>query len=520
MTLADRDQGESIDDRFRDMLAELAQPVSLPLAAGASTAPGPGTQRFRSTPIRSVEATVASCVARLCTERALAPAAFMEALWALLLASFAAADVVVFGVAGTTRSSRTQLLVPLRARVDAGNGFLAWAQQLSDNITPVRQLAPEQEQLRDWSKVAALQPIFESAVVAHGPADDAPDALAHDVPLTLEVWFRDGIALRARGDASRFSAAALECLLENLTAGLRSIAEQPTVCVKDVSFLTPHERELVTGGFCAHAQDGEPARTIVALFAEQVARNPEELAVVADGSCLSYAELDAQSNALAHHLQTCGVCPDSIVAVCLERTPQLVVALVAILKAGGAYLPLEPTYPKARLQFMLADAAPKVLLTQAALTSALPDTTIPIVKLDADAAAIGSASAGPVDCPLLPDNLAYVLYTSGSTGTPKGVEVPHRAVDRLVKHSKFARFGSDVTILQAAPVAFDASTFEIWGALLNGGKLALYPDALPTTSGLARAIAQHGVTTMWLTAALFNAVIDDDPLVLAPLRQL
>lgn len=280
------------------------------------------------------------------------------------------------------------------------------------------------------------------------------------------------------------------------------------------------ERELVLRGLNAHADESGEVRPIHELFRDQAANAPGQLAVASDAGQLSYAELDRRSNQLARRLRTLGVGPDDRVALCCTRSPQLLVALLGILKAGGAYLPLDLTYPKARLAFMLQDAAPKVLLAESPLEDALPGFAGPTLWLDREQPGLDQESAEPFDCGATSEHLAYVLYTSGSTGTPKGVEVPHRAIERLVQRPGYATLGPHVTILQAAPVAFDASTFEIWGALTNGGTLALYPDLVPTSRGLRSAIERFGVTTMWLTAALFNAVIDEEPEALSGLREL
>jgi amino acid adenylation domain-containing protein len=280
------------------------------------------------------------------------------------------------------------------------------------------------------------------------------------------------------------------------------------------------ERVRLLGEWSRDPDEGSVESTVPELFQRQVARTPDSIAVLSEQGELSYRELDQQSNRLARRLQALGVGPDVPVALCLERTPELIVALVAILKAGGAYLPLEPAYPKQRMAFMLEDAAPRVLLLEAATKDALPEFSGATLHLDADADSIASESDAPVSSALTVEHLAYILYTSGSTGTPKGVLVPHRAIDRLVQRPGYAELTAAVTILQAAPVAFDASTFEIWGALTNGGRLALHPEPVPTARGLKESIRRYGVTTMWLTAALFNTVIDEDPLALEGLKEL
>jgi len=266
--------------------------------------------------------------------------------------------------------------------------------------------------------------------------------------------------------------------------------------------------------------DHDPGATIPELFALQVAKGAQRTAVRDGERALTYGEVDRLSNQLAHRLQRLGVRPDAVVAVCLERSLDTVIALVAILKAGGAYLALEPAYPKQRIAFMLQDADATAVLTHESLAPLLPDSTPPVLVLDRLREALASESAEVVMWRATARHLAYIAYTSGSTGEPKGAEIAHRGVNRLVHGADYVELGPAHTILHAAPLAFDASTFEIWGALLTGACCAIYPDPVPTARGLASAIRQHGVTTAWLTSALFNAIVDEDAASLQGLRQL
>ena len=242
---------------------------------------------------------------------------------------------------------------------------------------------------------------------------------------------------------------------------------------------------------------------------------------------LSYAELQARADRLAHRLGALGVGPGQRVALLAERSVELIVALLAILKAGGAYVPLSPDDPDARLALLLWDVTPCVVLTQSRLAARLPRGGCPVLCLDADTAPDGGPNGGPngglgdVRRPATTaDDTAYVIYTSGSTGAPKGVCVGHRSVVRLVKDTDYAAFGPDEVFLQLAPLAFDASTFEIWGALLNGGTLAMAPPDSPSLAEIGRCIRRHRVNTLWLTAGLFNVMVDEQLADLAPLRQL
>ncbi|HEX8245793.1 MAG TPA: amino acid adenylation domain-containing protein, partial [Longimicrobium sp.] len=280
------------------------------------------------------------------------------------------------------------------------------------------------------------------------------------------------------------------------------------------------ELEMVTETWPA-GPSGYPRASIPALFAEQAAARPDEIAVVFGHERMTYAELEARANRLARRLHALGVRPGDRVGVGMERSPGLVVALLAVLKAGAAYLPLDPEYPAQRLDFMLRDASAAALVVADGVPEALASYAGPVLSLARDAAAIAGEDPA-VPCPLspVPSSVAYVVYTSGSTGTPKGVAVPHRAVVRLVRGPGPVRFGADETLLQLSPIGFDASVLEIWGALLNGGTLAVYPPQLPTPAELGDAIRRHGVTKAILSVGLFNQVVDADPALLRGLRQL
>jgi amino acid adenylation domain-containing protein len=262
-------------------------------------------------------------------------------------------------------------------------------------------------------------------------------------------------------------------------------------------------------------------------WAHQVNQSPDEIAVILPGGdgkpaqTLTYAALDLRSTYLALTLQNHGLKAGDMVALCLERSLEMVVAILGILKAGGAYVPLDPAYPEDRLAFMLADATAPIVLTQASLASKLPATDATVIHLEAGWGADAPQDLPAVAAPVSADALAYVNYTSGSTGRPKGVAVPHRGVLRLVLGADYTPLDRDRVLLQLAPISFDAATLELWGPLLNGGRCVLFPGSgLPDPRDLEWVIRDYGVTTLWLTASLFNTLITEAPEVLAPVREL
>ncbi len=256
------------------------------------------------------------------------------------------------------------------------------------------------------------------------------------------------------------------------------------------------------------------------LFAAQAARRPDAVAVRGERRRLSYGELDARANQLAHQLRSLNVGPDTPVAVCMPRSLDLIVALLGILKAGGAYLALDPNQPRERHGVLLEDSGASVLLVRGTPPAALDGLAEVVVRLDRDRAVLAEQ---PIDDPkaeVTPRHLAYLAYTSGSTGTPKGAAIPHHAVTRLVIGPDFLPIAEDDIFLQLAPVAFDASTLEIWGPLLNGATLELFPPHDPTPEQIASVVEKTGVTVLWLTAGLFHQIAQGPIARLAGLRTL
>jgi amino acid adenylation domain-containing protein len=250
-------------------------------------------------------------------------------------------------------------------------------------------------------------------------------------------------------------------------------------------------------------------RTVHRIFECQAEKTPAAIALSAGGDRITYAELNTRANRLAHYLRANGVGPETLVGISIESSPDLITGMLAILKAGGAYVPLDPKYPKARLQFMLEDADTPVLLTHSHLAPLFPSYRRHIVCLDRDIEAISRESGANPEHDTGASNLVYVMYTSGSTGKPKGVCIEHRGIVRLVVGQDFIHLGPDEVIPLVTSISFDLSTFEIWGALLNGGQLVLLPAGLKALHEIGAALIANGVTTLSISTGLFHVMIDE-----------
>ncbi len=286
---------------------------------------------------------------------------------------------------------------------------------------------------------------------------------------------------------------------------IETMARQPDQRHHATVFLDEQDRAAYAS--LNQTQSAFPSRAAHRLFEEIAAARPQAQALQWQDGAMTYGQLNAQANRLARLLRDRGAGPDRIVGLCADGSARTVVALLAILKSGAAYLPFDPTYPANRVQGALADAGAVTLVHRRQWPTPLDDVSAPLFDLDKAWDRLAGQNDGDLETAVAPENLAYVIYTSGSTGAPKGVAVTHRNVVRLVRGADYARFAQDEVFLRAASIAFDASTFEIWGALLNGAILALAPDDEPAR--LAAFIREAGVTTLWMTAQLFNLMVDE-----------
>ena len=457
-----------------------------------------------------------AALAQQARQRGLTLNTVMQAAWGILLGRLTGRSDVVFGVTVAGRPPEIAGIermvglfintLPLRLRLDPAQPLHTLLSELQDAQS--RLIAHQHLGLAEIQGLAGVGELFDTLVVFENyPVDHG--GLAAEVgglrlthvsgqdathyPVTLGVVPGEQLRLRLDYRGDLFDRASAQALAGRLVRLLAAATTEPERAIGRLDILSAEERAIILRGWNETARAVAPA-TLPDLFGAQAARTPDAVAVVFGEERLSYGELDARSSRLAHHLRALGVGPEVIVGLCVERSPELIVGLLGILRAGGAYLPLDPDYPAERLAFMLEDAAAPVLVTQSGLVDRLGSHGAHVVRLDADAPIIARHPGTAPVHGLAPHNSAYVIYTSGSTGTPKGVAVTHGGVVNLIQNQSYASWSANETAIQIAPLAFDASTFEFWGSLLNGGKLVLMPPGQWAFADLQRQLQLHRVS--------------------------
>ena len=425
--------------------------------------------------------------------------------------------------------------LPIKADFSEDPSFAELLRQVRDTVWG----AGEHQDLPFGKLVGALaperrpgrNPLFQASFVLQ----DLQEMTCRARDLVFEAWevplpaamFDLGLSMAEQDgglcgvltyDTELFEPATATCLVEHYLYLLHRVVEDSSHRVSDLSLISEPERRQVLAESNNTKRDYPRDRCVHQLFEAQAARTPDAVAVRSAEQQLTYRELDEAADRLSHRLHALGVGPGVPVGLCVERSLDMVVGLLGILKAGGAYVPLDAALPGQRMAFMIDDVQCPLVLTQRALGVKLP-ASVRVLYLD-DAAPLPTHPTTKSDWVTAgADTMAYVMYTSGSTGSPKGVCITHRAIARLVVNTDYVQLGPADVVAQVANAAFDAATFEVWGALLNGARLEIVSsETLLAPHRFAALLRERRVTTLFLTTAVFNLLAREVPGVFRPLK--
>ena len=463
----------------------------------------------------------------------------LQAAFAVLLARHSGASDIVLGtpIANRTQAELAPLIgffvntLVLRTDLSGTPRFLDVLRQARQTALDAyaHQALPFEQlvELMDPERSLSHHPLFqimialqnnEQAELSLPGLSFAPVELARTTvkfDLLLELRERpDGLEAVWEYASDLFEAATIARLAEHFHILLEGLVKNPEQTIDRLPLLSAIERQVILEDWNATAEDFRQDRCLHELFEEQAGQHPEAPALVFEDRQLTYAELNARANRLAHHLRSLGVKPDDRVAICLERSFEQIISLLAVLKAGAAYVPLDPAYPEERLAFMLEDSAPLALLTDSGIKARLTERSGGTVLIDlfADAAQWAhqpDVNIDPISLGVTPAHLAYVIYTSGSTGQPKGVMVPHAGVVNLVSwHNRQFKVNAGDRATQLAGLAFDASAWETWPYLLAGACLHLVrSELLGQPEALWQQLADDRITLAFMPTPLAELML-------------
>jgi amino acid adenylation domain-containing protein len=453
----------------------------------------------------------------------------LQGAWALLLSRYSGEDDVVFGVTVSGRQmplpgveSMVGLFIntlPVRIRLSGEESLIPWLQQLQAqqlerdpySYTPL-------VEIHRWSEIPPGTPLFESIFVFENyPLDDA--LLNSNNQLTLSNFQHlektnypigimaipgKALSLTLIYEPCRFETSFIERMLGHLQTLLEAMVADPAQRLMALEMLTENERHQLLVEWNQTQTPYPQEQCIHQLFEAQVDKTPEAIAVVFEDQQLTYQALNTRANLLAHFLQGLGVGEEVLVGLCVERSLEMIIGLLAILKAGGAYVPFDPNYPQKRLEFILEDSQVLLLLTQQKLMAQLPDSKAQVICLDNGCGMISKSALENINTNVSSDNLAYVIYTSGSTGQPKGALVEHLGLTNLVKEQiKLFNVQANSRILQFVSFSFDVATSDIFAALCSGATLCLAPnDSFLHLSKLNLLLREQGITHLQLPSSI------------------
>ena len=466
----------------------------------------------------------------------------VQGAWAIMLSRYSGEGEVVFGATVAGRPAELhgveQMVglfintLPMRVRINEGERVSEWLRGLQAEAVEMRQYeySPLVE-IAGWSEVPRGTQLFESILVFDNyPFDRSMAAQVRqrtglevrdlsvleqtNSPLTITISPGAELGLKLSYEKEWFDEETISRMLDHFQQLLRAIAADPQQRVCDLSLLTDSERQQLLIEFNDTAAEFPQDVCLHQLIEQQVARTPEQVAVVFEGEEVSYREFNERANQLAHHLRSLGVTAESRVGILLERSVEMVVALLGVLKAGGAYVPLDPEYPAERLRFMLEDAQVAVLITQPQLAATLPSSSTQLLLLEEAAERLGEYESSNPELLTAAEHLAYIIYTSGSTGQPKGAMNTHRGiVNRLLWMQATYTLNEADRVLQKTPFSFDVSVWEFFWPLLTGARLVLArPGGHRDGQYLRELIIKEQITTLHFVPSMLRVFLEEEGL--------
>jgi amino acid adenylation domain-containing protein/non-ribosomal peptide synthase protein (TIGR01720 family) len=528
-------QGEPLEqqlDYWRKQLADIPDQLELPIDR-----PRPAVQRFRgATESITLSRELTESLRALSYKQGSTIYMCLLAVFQTLLYRYSGQTDIVTGspIANRNRSEIEGLIgffvnaLVLRTQVD---GDLTMRQMIArvretclaayaHQDVPFEQLVEELQPERDLSRQPLFQVMFilqnlpQDVSVSTGLTIKPVEVESTTAKFDMSFFWAEGESLMGsiEYNVDLFDRATIVRMLGHFERLLEAAVANPDVAILELPFLGEGERQKLLADSNSGPETFTVDVCISDLFEQAVKLRPDAVALSFEDQTVTYAELNRQANQLAHHLIRLGVGPDDLCGVLMERSVEMIVSVLGILKAGGAYVPLDPSYPRERLSFMLADAQPKILLAQEKLLEQLPELSVSVVRVDTEWSNI---AAEQDDNPIqirTPESLAYVIYTSGSTGKPKGVLIQHDNVIRLFRATdKWFHFDENDVWTFFHSYAFDFSVWEIWGALLNGGKLVIVPHWVSRSPDTFHELLRtEKVTVLNQTPSAFRQLIRAD----------
>ncbi|MDV3438226.1 non-ribosomal peptide synthase/polyketide synthase [Pseudomonas otitidis] len=526
-------QDRAASERFwLEQLAPLEEPTRLALACGRVASPEPG-QALHSARLDAGQTRRLQAFAR---QQQVTLNTLVQSAWLLLLQRYSGQRSVAFGATVSGRpvelpGIEQQLglfinTLPVIATPDGALSVAQWAQAVQAQNLALRD--HEHMPLADVQRLAGRngEALFDTLLVFENyPVSEALEAAPGGLgfsnllyseqsgyALTLIAQVGEELELAFNYLTADFAEPSIRRIAGQLVHLLLQFMAQPQRALGELHLLEEDDHRRVVEQWNATARDYPGSIYVHQLFEQRALSQPNAPALTFAGRTLSYAELNAEANRLAHHLRSLGVGPDVLVGIAAERSVEMVVGLMAILKAGGAYVPLDPEYPQDRLAYMFEDSGIALLLTQSHLRDGLPiPAGLPVLELDRPAAWASASDANP-EVPLHPENLAYVIYTSGSTGKPKGAGNRHIALhNRLAWMQEAYQLSAEDSVLQKTPFSFDVSVWEFFWPLMEGARLVMaLPGDHRDPARLVQLITEEGISTLHFVPSMLQAFVGEE----------